>query len=123
MAKVIITFRIMPEGVDVSFDDLKGLIIKKITNFGGIITEEKKEPVAFGLSSLNITFNLDENKGDTEKLEDDMNKYFSSVRSKYFSFLLLKIYFFKHVLHELIKIGKAIIRNKNISGPIYPMIK
>jgi len=74
MAKVIITFRIMPEGVDVSFDDLKGLIIKKITNFGGIITEEKKEPVAFGLSSLNITFNLDENKGDTEKLEDDICK-------------------------------------------------
>lgn len=74
MAKVIITFKIMPEGVDINLEDLKSQIIKRITNFGGIITEEKKEPVAYGLNSLNITFNLDEDKGDTERLEEDICK-------------------------------------------------
>lgn len=74
MAKVIITFKIMPEGVEINLEDLKSQIIKRITSFGGIITEEKKEPVAFGLNSLNITFNLDEDKGDTEKLEEEICK-------------------------------------------------
>ena len=69
MAKVIITFRIMPDDVSVNLDSLKSEIIKKITDFGGIITEEKKEPIAFGLTALNIIFNFDEDKGDTEKLE------------------------------------------------------
>ncbi len=74
MAKVIITFKIMPDDVGVNLDDLKNQIIKKITNFGGIITEEKKEPIAFGLIALNMTFNLDEGKGDTEKLEEEICK-------------------------------------------------
>ncbi len=74
MARVIITFKIMPEGVDIDLDGLKGQIVKKINAFGGIVTEDKKEPVAFGLNALNITFNLDEDKGDTEELESEICK-------------------------------------------------
>lgn len=64
----------MPDGVEVDLGDLKDEIIIKIKDFGGIITNEKKEPVAFGLNALNITFNLDEDKGDTEKLEEGICK-------------------------------------------------
>jgi len=72
MATVIITFRIMPDGVDVNLDDIKKKAIEKIKTFGGNVHKEEKEPVAFGLVALKLMFTLDESKGDTEKLEKDI---------------------------------------------------
>lgn len=70
MARVIITLTIMPESPDTDLAQIEQQARKDILAFVGN-TEFKVEqiPVAFGLKSLNITFVMDEAKGDTEKLE------------------------------------------------------
>lgn len=74
MADVIITFRVLPQDVNVNLNDLKDKIINKIEKFDGKIGEVKLEPFAFGLKSLNIIFILDESKGGTDLLESEIKK-------------------------------------------------
>ena len=63
----------MPKSPDVNLDKLKEKIKEKIKNFfGETETKEEIEPVAFGLSALKIIFVMDEEKGDTEKLEEEI---------------------------------------------------
>ena len=35
--------------------------------------KSEQEPIAFGLKALKITFAMDENKGSTDTLEEDIN--------------------------------------------------
>lgn len=70
MADVVITLKIMPDGVEVDLDKIKDEAIKKINAFGGDVGKTEVVPVAFGLKSLNLFFVMDEKKGGTEKLED-----------------------------------------------------
>ena len=72
MGTVLITFKIMPESVDVALDALEETVKEKITAFGGKVAKIEKEPVAFGLTALKIIFSLDESKGATDPLEDDL---------------------------------------------------
>ena len=72
MADVIITLKIMPESVDIDLDKIKEKAIKKINEFGGDVGKSEEVPIAFGLKSLNLVFIMDEKKGSTEKLEDDI---------------------------------------------------
>ncbi len=74
MADVIITFKIMPESPDTNMERLEDDVKKKIAKFSG--NKEFRvnvEDIAFGLKALNITFIMDEGKGSTEKLEDDIS--------------------------------------------------
>lgn len=74
MADVIIIIKIMPESPDTDMKKLEDSVKKKIAKFTG--NKEFRvniEEVAFGLKALNITFIMDENKGGTEKLEDDIS--------------------------------------------------
>jgi elongation factor 1-beta len=73
MAQVIITLKIMPEGVDVDLGKIKDAATKKINGFGGDVGRAEEVPVAFGLKSLNLIFIMDEKKGSTEKLEDEIS--------------------------------------------------
>jgi translation elongation factor aEF-1 beta len=70
MARVIITFTIMPVSPEVDFAAIEEKAKQEITAFAGE-TEFKVElkPVAFGLKSLNVIFVMDEDKGSTEELE------------------------------------------------------
>jgi translation elongation factor aEF-1 beta len=72
MATVLITLRIMPEDVDVSLDGLLAALQQKIEAFGGKVLKTEKKPIAFGLMSLDIIFSLDEKKGSTQFLEEDI---------------------------------------------------
>lgn len=74
MANIVVTFKIMPKGIDVDLANLKGGILSKIKEFGGDVGETKIEPMAFGLKSLKIVFILDESKGSTEPLENEIKK-------------------------------------------------
>lgn len=70
MGTAIATLRIMPESPDTDLKKIEQEALRLITEFSD--AREKKvniEPVAFGLKSLNITFLLDEKKGDTEPVE------------------------------------------------------
>jgi len=71
MANVLVTIKILPESIDVSFSWLSEQIEPKIAAVGKILKSEK-EPIAFGINALLITFLMDENKGSTEKLEEEI---------------------------------------------------
>jgi elongation factor 1-beta len=70
MGTAVATLRIMPESPDTNLKHIESEAIKMISEFSD---ERQKKveilPVAFGLNSVNITFLMDEKKGDTEALE------------------------------------------------------
>lgn len=74
MADVIITMKIMPESPDVDLDGIKKKADNEIKSFGGEIGKVEKEPIAFGLTALNLIFVADESKGSTEQLEENVSK-------------------------------------------------
>ncbi len=74
MATVIITFKIMPESPDVDLALVEKQAKDKITAWAGAgDTRTEIEPIAFGLKALKITFIMDEKKGGTETLEEQIN--------------------------------------------------
>ena len=81
MAKVVVTLKIMPENPEVDLAAIEKEAKAKIIDFSQ--NEEMKieqEPIAFGLKALKITFVMDESKGSTETLEQDI-KTISRVNS------------------------------------------
>ena len=71
MAQVIITFKIMPEDLDV---DLKRMEkeVKEFLNKHGEVGRVEREKIAFGLEALIVMFIRDESKGSTDFIEDNM---------------------------------------------------
>ena len=81
MANVIITLKIMPESIDIDLHKVEADAKKKIIDFAGPgDTKVEQEPIAFGLKALQIIFVMDEDKGSTEKLEDEV-KEINGVKS------------------------------------------
>ena len=72
MAYVIVTLKIMPEGVDVSLTQIEQSSKEAIEKYGGRMMRVEKEPIGFGLVALKMTFSMDENKGSTDVLEDQI---------------------------------------------------
>jgi translation elongation factor aEF-1 beta len=72
MATVVITLTIMPESPSTNLKKLETEATKLITEFGGKVGKVEIKPIAFGLSSLNLIFIMDEAKGSTESLEKDI---------------------------------------------------
>ncbi len=74
MATVILTFKIMPESPDIDLTRVEKQAKDKITTWAGPgDTRVEIEPIAFGLNALKITFLMDEKKGGTETLEEQIN--------------------------------------------------
>ncbi len=73
MAKAIVTLKIMPEDPEQDLDAIQSSVEQKIIGFAGE-TERRfaREPVAFGLIAIKVTFVYDEAKGDLEPLEDQI---------------------------------------------------
>ncbi|MFO7711338.1 MAG: elongation factor 1-beta [Candidatus Woesearchaeota archaeon] len=74
MAHVIVGIKIMPEGPEKDLQKIEEEAKEKIVQFGGTVQKTETQPVAFGLNSVNITFSMDENLGDTEQLEQDISE-------------------------------------------------
>ena len=75
MADVILTLKIMPESPDVDLGAVESSARSEIAKFAGPSDmKAEKEPVAFGLNALKITFVMDENKGSTEDLEKTISE-------------------------------------------------
>lgn len=75
MGTAIVTLRIMPESPEVDLKRIEDEALKLITAFSD--ERQKKtdiQPVAFGLKSVNITFLMDEKKGGTETLEEQITQ-------------------------------------------------
>jgi|TARA_B100001964_G_C14117547_1_gene546799 elongation factor 1-beta len=75
MASVIITLKIMPESPETNLNEVTEKAKKLIGQFcdeSEFKTEE--EPVAFGLKAMKITFVMDEEKGSTDALEEQIKE-------------------------------------------------
>ncbi len=72
MASVIVTLKIMPEGVDTDLVSVQEKAKHMVAEFGGDVGKEEIEPVAFGIKCLKLTFIMDEDKGSTEDLENEI---------------------------------------------------
>ena len=75
MAKVIVTWKVMPETAESDLEAVKVSVKKSIEDFGGFINGEMtEEPVAFGLKFVKVSFAYDEDKGTTDEIEDELSK-------------------------------------------------
>ena len=75
MADVIITFKVNLESPETDIEKVKVKAAEKITAFGGEIGKTEVEEIAFGLKAINFIFVLDEDKGSTESLEDEVANF------------------------------------------------
>jgi elongation factor 1-beta len=75
MADVVITMKIMPDSPEVDLKSVEEKALEKITKFAELSNYKVElEPVAFGLKAINILFVMDEAKGATDSLEEDVAK-------------------------------------------------
>jgi len=76
MAFAFITLKVMPESPDVNLKTLEKKIIELIQKYTQSVnpknTQATIEPVAFGLKALILKFAVDEAKGSTDELEDQI---------------------------------------------------
>jgi len=75
MADVVVTMKIMPLSPEIDLAKLESEALDRIHNFTGMDNHKvEQEPVAFGLKALKIMFVMDEAKGSTDALEEDITK-------------------------------------------------
>jgi elongation factor 1-beta len=75
MAKVVVTLTIMPASPESDLAVIEQKAKEAIVSFAGEgDCKVELKPVAFGLKSVNITFVMDEDKGSTEALEEEIAK-------------------------------------------------
>jgi len=75
MANAIITLKIMPKSPEINLSNVEVEAKKAIADFAGEgETRSEQEPLAFGLKALKIIFVMDESKGGTDALEENISK-------------------------------------------------
>lgn len=79
MAEVIITFKVMPEDLEVDLNKLEKES-KELLNKYGEVGRTEREKIAFGLEAVKLIFVMDESKGSTDFIEDNMRNI-DGVRS------------------------------------------
>jgi translation elongation factor aEF-1 beta len=72
MGNVLVTYRIMPEGTEVSTSGLKAQI--EAIGKAAKRVEVAEEPFAFGLKVLVAKFIVEDGSGLADKLEESLNK-------------------------------------------------
>ncbi len=73
MGDVLVTYKIMPEGVDVDFEKMKEEVKKKVGTLGKI-AEFDLQPIAFGLKALVVKVIVKDEGGVADKIEEEFNK-------------------------------------------------
>ncbi len=69
MGDVLITYKIMPEGVDVDLNKMKGDVERKLKDIARI-NDFSEEPIAFGLKALVVRVIVKDEGGISEKIEE-----------------------------------------------------
>jgi elongation factor 1-beta len=68
MARVVMTMKIMPDGIEIDLDDLLERI-KKVIPEGTDVGAVEMQPVAFGLKAIRMNLVRDESLGGTDDIE------------------------------------------------------
>ena len=71
MARVVITLKIMPDGIDVNMDDLLERVKGAIPE-GTDVRANEVIPVAFGLKALRMNVVREESMGGTDDIEESI---------------------------------------------------
>jgi elongation factor 1-beta len=69
MGSVIVTFKIMPNGVETNLDSIEESLKKKIEP-----QRMKRVPIAFGLNSIEIIRLVEEKEGELERVTETIKK-------------------------------------------------
>lgn len=64
----------MPESIEIDLTALEQTLTTTLGTYDVKVSKIEREPIAFGLMALKLIFLLDENKGDTETLENACKK-------------------------------------------------
>ena len=72
MGDVLITYKIMPDGVDVDFEKMKEDVKKKVEPIGKVV-EFELQPVAFGLKALIVRVMVKDEGGVADKIETELS--------------------------------------------------
>lgn len=85
MAKAIVTLKIMPDSPETDLNALEHKVLNSIKHFcnekdkdGHLKEADYKtviEPVAFGLKAIKLTFVMEESRGSTENLENEISGF------------------------------------------------
>jgi len=70
MGKVAVSFRIMPEGIEVDLRALEAAIRKSL---GARLKKLETKPVAFGLKAVEVIVVVDDASGEMESIEAALN--------------------------------------------------
>jgi len=71
MGKVLLTFEIMPDGIEVDLGDMRKKVESKIKSFCKIEQVEIK-PIAFGLQALMMNIVVEDEEGMMDRVEQDI---------------------------------------------------
>jgi len=72
---VVVTIKLMPDSPQADLSEIEKTAKEKIIEFSDSKElKVEKEPVAFGLTAVNIIFVMDEEKGSTDPLEEKLRK-------------------------------------------------
>lgn len=72
MARLVITLNVMPSNTEVSISKLEETVKAEIEKFGGEVGKVEKELIGFGLELVKFLFIWDEDKGNTDELEESV---------------------------------------------------
>ncbi len=73
MGKVMLTYKIMPEGTESDLERIKGEI-KKIVEENGTFKGSNEENVAFGLKAIIVKIVIPDEGGIVDKIEEKLEK-------------------------------------------------
>jgi translation elongation factor aEF-1 beta len=72
MATVYVTLRVMPSSPEADLETIEASVSDLIEDYEANLAKTETKPVAFGLKSIDFTFSMNEDKGDTEDLEEQI---------------------------------------------------
>ncbi len=72
MGQVLLTFEIMPEGLEVDLDTMRKGVESKLKGYCKIEQVEIK-PIAFGLKALMMNIVVEDEEGMMDRVEQDIN--------------------------------------------------
>lgn len=75
MAQVVVTLKIMPESPESDLNSIESKAKARILEFSeNTEMRAMQEPIAFGLKAIKIIFVMEESKGSTDSLEEDIKE-------------------------------------------------
>lgn len=73
MGDVLITYKIMPSGMNIDFEKMKEEVKGRIGHIGKVAGFEV-QPIAFGLKALVVKIIVKDEGGITDKIEEELTK-------------------------------------------------